>query len=155
MKKLLLVLSLVALSSAAFAQYPKFQKHTLMDTYISEGFVASVPPNYAPLDNVHTISCPGTSGTCTFQLDAWVDARYLEGNTNALDICFYVDGVNTGLYVNCYGTNLPLDGSLIEISTSLSKDGIPAGNHTVQTFIFTGYGAQVFYYNSNYKVFKP
>ena len=128
-----------------------------MDTYISEGYVANpVPPGYIPLDNIHTISCPGTSGTCTFKLDAWVDARYLGSVPNFMAICFYVDGVNTGPFGRCLGqTDFPSDGSLIETSTSLSKDGIPAGNHTVQTRIVTNSGAQVYYYNSNYTVYKP
>jgi len=156
MKKLLLVLSFVALSSAAFAQYPKFQKHTLMATYISEGYAASLPPADAPLDAVHTISCPGTSGTCTFQLDAWVDARYIGTDTDEIAVCFYMDGVNIGPNGSCYySAVLPLDGSTLEISTSLSKDGIPFGNHTVQTHIYTTHGCDVFYYNSTYKVYKP
>jgi hypothetical protein len=156
MKKLLLVLGFVALTSVAFAQFPKFQKHTLVETYISEGYVASAPPHDAPLDAVHTISCPGTSGTCTFQLDAWVDARTPVTDTNPIAICFYVDGSNINSHGNCYYSgNLPLDGSFLEASTSLSKDGIPVGDHTVQTRIYTADGAEVFYYNANYKVYKP
>jgi hypothetical protein len=154
MKKLLLVLTFAALTSVAFAQFPTFRKHTLMATYISEGYVQSVPPGYAPIDALHTISCPGTSGTCTFQLDAWVAAGNSGTYTSLIELCFYVDGSSVPTYCH-YSGELPLDGSTLEVSTSLSKDGIPVGAHTVQTLIYTSYGAVIYHYNSNYKVYKP
>jgi len=164
MKKLLVVLSLVALASSAFAQssnrvmgragtpqFPTFGKHTLMATYISAGDPGTtLPAGDSPVDSVHTISCPGTSGTCLFQIDAWVQLGRGTGSPAA--ICLYVDGsmVNGGCY---YSGDVPDD--YIQVSSSINAPGIAAGKHTVQTHVYLDGGANIGYYNINYKVFKP
>lgn len=167
MKKLLLVLSFVALASFAFAQssshvpgsaeappFPSFGKHTLMATYISNGNLnADLPAGDSPVDAVHTISCPGTSGTCLFQADSWVQVG--EGTSTQVGICFYVDGklVNEGCF---WGAEVLGDGNYLQVSTSVNAPGLSVGNHEVQTHIFFATaGARVGYYNTNYKVFKP
>jgi hypothetical protein len=165
MKKLLVALTLMALASLAFAQssskatggtaapqFPSFGKHTLTGTYISNGDLGtSVPEGDSPLDAVHTISCPGTSGTCLFQIDAWVQVG--RGTGAPVAICFYVDGSLVG---NCYYSEDVPD-NYIQVSTSTNAPGISLGSHTVQTHLYIGGtgGANVGYYNINYKVFKP
>ena len=166
MKKLLVFLTLMTVAGLAFAQsgkmmgnaeggqaYPSFGSHTLKATYISNGALGTtVPGGDSPIDAVHTISCPGTSGTCLFQADSWVQAG--RGTGDPIAICFYVDGslVNGACY---YDGDVP--DSFLQVSTSINAQGISVGAHTVQTHIYIGGsgGAQLGYYNINYKVYRP
>ena len=165
MKKLLLVLGFLALASCAFAQssshtpesaeapkFPAFAKHTLMATYISNGYLGTVEPSDSPIDAVHTVSCPGTSGTCLFQADAWVQIGW--GTYGGVALCLYVDGSEAG---TCYYSGeVPQDGGWVNVSTSVNAPGISVGNHTVRTYIqLSSNPVTVGYYNINYKVFKP
>jgi len=165
MKKLLLVLGFLALASCAFAQsssptqesaeapqFPTFAKHTLMATYISNGYLGTVEPSDSPIDAVHTVSCPGTSGTCLFQADAWVQIG--RGTYGGVALCLYVDGSEAG---TCYYSGeVPQDGGWVNVSTSVNAPGISVGNHKVQTHIYlTNNTATVGYYSIDYKVFKP
>ena len=165
MKKLLLVLGFVAFASFAFAQSssqtpesaaapksPAFAKETLMATYVSSGAPYTVAPfGDSPIDAVHTVSCPGTSGTCLFQADAWVQIG--QGTFGQVAICLYVDGSQAG---TCYYSGEePQDGGWVNVSTSVNAPGISVGNHTVRTHLQLANGATLGYYNINYKVFKP
>jgi len=55
--------------------------HVLQRTYISTGALFTFfPASFASaVDKPQTITCPGTSGTCTIQADHWVE---VSGTTN-------------------------------------------------------------------------
>jgi hypothetical protein len=166
MKKLLLVLGFLALASCAFAQssghtpesavapkFPAFAKETLMATYVSSGAPFTIAPfGDSPIDAAHTVSCPGTSGTCLFQADVWVEIGW--GTYGQVSICLYVDGSEAG---TCYDSGqVPQDGGWVNVSSSVNAPGISVGNHKVQTHIYlTNNTATVGYYSIDYKVFKP
>ncbi len=168
MKKLLLVLTFVALAGLAFAQsssnvmgsneagqnFLTFGSHTLKATYVSTGDLADyIPAGYQPIDGVNSVSCPGTSGHCIIQSDAWVEVGDFPYTLNKVAICLYVDG--TLVNGTCWWSGeVPADYSYFQASTSLNTT-VPPGKHTVQTQVSTTYGAVVGYYNINYKVFKP
>ena len=167
MKKLLLVLGFVALASFAFAQssshtpesaeapqFPAFAKHTLVATYVSSGDPSNViAPGTSPIDAVHSISCPGPTGTCLLQVDSWVQIGW-GSYSDQVAICIYVDGSQAG---SCYwGGDVPEYGRWVNVATSLNVPGLSVGNHTVQTYIEEANNPLTLgYYNINYKVFKP
>ena len=129
--------------------------HVLQRTYISTGALfAFFPASFASaVDQPQTITCPGTSGTCTIQADHWIE---VSGTTNGNESwgCLAVDGV---LDANC-GYNddkVRPDGSPGQITSSHATSGIPVGTHTVQTFVGSVGGVNVYYYNINYRVYKP
>lgn len=171
MKRLLFVLCVLTLANLAFAQsgslipesaeapqfqFPTFAKHTLITTYVSSGapFMVVNPGVATPIDAVHTISCPGTTGTCLLQVNSWVQI----GNgieADEISICVHVDGSQG--FANCYtGGVVQIYGRWVNVATSLNFPGLSVGNHTVQTYIFEGNNPlTVGYYNINYEVFKP
>lgn len=112
-----------------------------------------INPGFSPIDAVHTISCPGTTGTCLLQVNSWVQIG--SGSYgDQVAICIHVDGSQAG---NCYdGGAVPEYGRWVNVATSLNVPGLSAGNHTVQTYMFEGNSPlTVGYYNMNYQVFKP
>jgi hypothetical protein len=131
--------------------------HVLDRTYIANGnygmFVAA--STNVQIGPQITVECPGTSGTCTIQADMWIqngNGSDKKANENA--ICLEVDGVTSS---GCPYTSgeTPIDGGFVQSSSSQSISGITTGNHTVQTYFSTVDGAQVNYYNSTYRVYKP
>jgi len=165
MSKLLKVTLLLVLAVGSFGLYSGAQdspealatKHVLEGTYINNGnFNGSVSAGtWTPVDTKLTVPCPGTSGTCTIEADMWVD-NWLSGeaSSNSVTICLYVDDVQTS---GCaYATSeTPPDGSHNHASTSQPLSGLAPGNHTVQTYFYSDYGAFLEYYAVNYRVYKP
>jgi len=132
-------------------------KHALQGSYNNNGdYSTSVAAStYTPIDSQLTVACPGTSGTCTIQADMWIgngNANF-SGNVNA--ICLYVDGSPASADCNFVTGVTPSDFSFLNASTSQGVSGVPHGNHTVQTYFFSEHGADVGYYNTNYRVCKP
>jgi hypothetical protein len=163
MNKLLKATSLLVLAVGSFGVYSAAQgrsqtlatNHVLKGTYITNGnYNATVPAaTYTPIDTQLTVSCPGTSGTCTIEADMWVDnSGSGSGNINA--ICVYVDGAQTAL---CPYENMetPVDGTHVFSSASEPVSGLAPGTHTVQTYYYAANGAFVEYHTTNYRVYKP
>jgi hypothetical protein len=132
--------------------------HVLQRTYFSSGdYLATFfPAGFSPVDQALTVSCPGTTGTCTFEADQWVENGDNGGGapTNGFAICFYIDG--SSVPIGCFYTNdTPNDGTSVTGSQSYNVSGIPHGNHTVQTYLFTTSGTPVEGFAITYRVFKP
>jgi hypothetical protein len=130
-------------------------KRVLQGTYNNLGHYDNsvAGDTFTPIDTQLTVSCPGTSGTCTIQADMWVENgdATTAGNSNA--ICLYVDGKPA---VTCDDSGETLsDRSFTQNSSSQSVSGLTHGNHTVQTYFFSVNGAYLGYYASNYRVYKP
>jgi|SRR6516164_3752302 hypothetical protein len=130
--------------------------HVLKGTYISSGTLggAFLPPGtYSAVDAPQTITCPGTSGTCTIQADHWVELSGTTAN-NTVWVCLAVDGVFDS---NCgfIDDKIRPDGSWQQVTSSHATSAVPYGTHTVQTFIDSYYGAEGAYFNINYRVYKP
>jgi hypothetical protein len=165
MKKMLLLVTVVALASFASAQssnamgrktvtkdFPNSGHHTLKNTYINANAAdVAEAAGFNAIDAPTTVLCPGTSGTCIIQADEWIQLNGAAGNRVA--ICFYVDGTAVD---GCYFTGETLaDGLFMQQSTSHASNAVSAGNHTVQTVLYTDVGAFVAFYNFNYRVYKP
>ena len=130
--------------------------HALQRNYFSSGshFGAFLPAfTYSAVDGAQTVVCPGTSGTCTIQADHWIE---LKGSTAGNEAwgCLAVDGV---LDPNCgfLDNKIPPDGGWVQATSSHLVSGVPAGTHTVQTFVNSLLGVNAAYFNINYRVFKP
>jgi len=169
MKKLFLALTFVVFANLAFAQSSStmerpntpqaltFGKHTLVANYISNGVSASnttVSNGQVPLDNVRSISCPGTTGTCVFQIDAWVQVGGSSFAGSDFAVCLVLDGalVNNTCF---FSGEIPANGSFSQMSSSITTGAVKAGTHKVQTQMFTTGGAEIGFFTINYKVFKP
>jgi hypothetical protein len=131
-------------------------KHVLEGTYNSSGnFDATVTPSNATAISLPlTISCPGTTGTCTIQADMWIQNGAQTSNHNTNLVCLYIDGAPLA-FCDFEAGESPNDGTLVQTSSSQGVSGLARGNHTVQTYFWTENGAYVGYYNSNYRVYKP
>jgi hypothetical protein len=135
-------------------------KHPLVTTYYTSGTLngAFIPPlTYAPVDAPQTISCPGTSGTCTIIADHWIELRNhggVSGAGNLTQGCLYVDGIPAN---NCgfVEGEAPPDGSWFQSASSQAASGVVHGSHMVQTFAFCNGGCDVAYFQVNYRVYKP
>jgi len=132
--------------------------HVLQRTYFSHGNLNATffPAGFSPVDQPLTVSCPGTTGTCTFEADQWVENGVNGGgaSTNEFALCFYIDG--SSVPIGCFYTNVtPNDGTAVTGSQSYNVSGILHGNHTVQTYLFTTAGAPVEGFAITYRVYKP
>src|SRR5271166_2257359 len=81
MNKILKVTSLLALAVASFSIYSGAQQsqavstnHVLKGTYITnaQGNINIAATTLTGIGPVLTVSCPGTTGTCTVQADLWI-----------------------------------------------------------------------------------
>src|SRR5215469_18783758 len=131
-------------------------KEVLQGTYINSGVAGiSVPADtYTPIDNLLTVVCPGTTGTCSIQADMWVQngGTGTSGNWNL--VCLYVDG-NPAPFCNYLADETLADGNFVNSTSSDIVRGLSLGNHTVQTIFYSFNGTKVFHHHSNFKVFKP
>jgi hypothetical protein len=155
MNKLLKIMSLSVLAVASFSIYSEAQatKHVLQGTYISNGnYNADVnPETYTPITPQLIVDCPGT-GTCTIEADMWVqNSNGTEQSPNS--VCFYVDGIQSG---GCpYAGGATTSGYFETLSSSWPVSGLAAGEHTVQTYVYSVHGEFVGFFNVNYRVYKP
>ena len=130
----------------------------LQGTYIDviSGIGTTIPAGaLTPIGNAVTVSCPGTSGTCTIQGDMWVTNG--GGNTtgNELEVCLFVDGNRVDPYCYGYAGMTPSDGTYFVVSSSQSLSGLALGSHTVQTYFWSQKGCEVTYRHTTYTVYKP
>lgn len=135
---------------------PTTIKHVLMGTIIntcgSSCSSGSFPAGgTTPIDAPTTVTCPGTSGTCTLEADQVLQVG-VPGSL--VGLCFYVDGtlVNGACF---YTDETPADGSFTQTHTTQSISGVPHGTHMVQSFVYSSVGGVYDYYNFDYRVYKP
>jgi hypothetical protein len=132
-------------------------KHALSTTYLTSGTLGggALPPGiFTPIDAPQTISCPGTSGTCTIVADHWIELIGAGGSGNLIDGCLYVDGVADSNCSFIEGETNP-DGTWSQTSSSHATSGVLHGTHTVQTFGFCAAGCNAAYFQVSYRIYKP
>lgn len=149
-----LVVGLVIVSVAVAALAAT--NHVLQKSYISQGtLVGAFFPafTYTAVDSPQTVTCPGTSGTCTIQADHWVEMKG-SSPANQAWVCLAVDGTLDN-FCGFLDDKIPPDGSWVQATSSHNVSGVPVGTHTVQTFANSQAGINVSYFNINYRVYKP
>jgi hypothetical protein len=102
------------------------------------------------LINGTTLTCPGTSGTCTYSGSNWLQ---IDANaTSNWALATAVDGnlIGVGPFLGPVGTDFSAN------SWTDAQSGISFGSHTIQTFAFMRDNtATARNYTFEYKVFKP
>jgi hypothetical protein len=128
--------------------------HVLIKTYLHTGdFGAAAPAGvYTPIDAKTTISCP--KGPCTIfaHMLAENGDGTSTGNTSVLRL--YVDGVPTADSDWLVGIT-PSDGSFVNVTQDTQLNNLGTGNHTVQMFYYTIFGAFVAHYAVSYTLYEP
>jgi hypothetical protein len=107
---------------------------------------------FTPVDAATTVTCPGTSGTCTFEADQDIEVSAV---SSGIALCFAVDGafVDGGCF---FAAETPADGSAVQTHTTISLSGVLHGTtHTVQTYVDSGVSGVFNYYNVDYRIYKP
>jgi hypothetical protein len=129
-------------------------EHILVGTYLSVGNGAGAtvdPATFTPVDTTPTtVFCPGT---CTILANQFVQTAGTQSGNN-FGICLYVDGLL--IPSGCFYSNDTLsDGTFVMGETSNWETGLPAGDHTVQTVIYSHLGCFLGEYNLQYIVYEP
>jgi len=131
-------------------------KHVLQATYNNSGDFQNLvgPETYTPIDTPVAFVCPGTTGTCTIQVDFWLENGAASNSDNFNVVCIYLDGA---AIPQCEFTSglTPSDASFAEATTSVTVSGLAPGTHYAQTYFWSRYGALVDYFDSNYRIYKP
>ncbi|MGD0417528.1 MAG: hypothetical protein ABSA80_19380 [Terriglobales bacterium] len=164
MNRILKVISLLALAVVSFCVYSGAQatpeatstNHVLKGTYITnaQGVIDITAKTLTDIGPTLTVSCPGTTGTCTVQADLWIKVNGPSTSGNYIFLCFTVDGSETSGCTESSGETAS-DGSAMINSTSLSTSGVAAGTHSVQMLFYAYDASVVDYYNATYRVYKP
>jgi hypothetical protein len=160
MNKPFKVMSLLVLAVASFSLYSAAQstKHVLQGTYNFNGanwgdVAASVLTTIGP---DLTVTCPGTSGTCTVQTEFWIGYDGGDYSWNDTYMCFALDGASPEVSECEAGSgNVPSNGSKAITSMSLWIPNVAPGNHIVNITFYANNGAYIGYYDADAKVYKP
>jgi hypothetical protein len=131
--------------------------HVLQATYINSGFFggAVISANtFTPIDTQLTVLCPGTSGTCSINADMLVQNGNATVGSNNNRVCLYVDGV-PGPHCDYFTDETTTDAFYINAVQSDIVSGLAHGNHTVQMFFWSAFGAGVSHFQATYTVYKP
>jgi hypothetical protein len=144
-------------SASALAPQPEVAgiNHVLERTYINSatpGFFNSVAAGMQPIDALTSIVCPGTTGTCTIEVDQNIQL-YATSSSDVVSLCFVVDGSSPECPSLVDPT--PAPGTFIDVTFQQKISGVSHGSHTVQSAIETSNGIDVGYYTFTYRVYKP
>jgi hypothetical protein len=153
----LLVLGVCGVVAAQDAPAMGSSRHALRGTYIDEGsyMPALIVPAgmWTNVGNPVTLTCPGMSGTCTVQLDAFIQNGNGMSMGNQYQVCFCLDGMRVA---DCQVVgSTPSDGTLVIGAASELVKMVSPGTHMVQAVVWSMNGMSVFHYTSNYRVYKP
>jgi hypothetical protein len=112
---------------------------------------ANLPVGTFVLIDGTTLTCPGTSGTCTYSGSNWLQ---IDANaTSNWTLLTAVDGTFIGVggpFLGPVGTDFSAN------SWTDARSGFPFGSHTIQTFAYMRDStATARNYTFEYKVFKP
>ncbi len=129
--------------------------HVLKGTYFNSGnWGGTFFPGNADysVDNQLTVACPGTT-TCTIEADMWVEEGWASAASTG-GLCFDVDN---GAEFYCWDSHYidelyPNVGSFSQI---YSYGDLKPGTHTVQTYLYSGSGTDVWQYYITYHVYAP
>lgn len=131
--------------------------HVLKNTYLRQGaYEANVPAaTYTALDTAITVACP--AGPCS--INAHMVAENGEGSAtgNASTLVVYVDGKGvSGVSECCWIVGeTPADGSFVNVSQDLYINELATGNHTIQLYYYSEFGAYVAHWEAAYTLYEP
>jgi hypothetical protein len=165
MKKMLLVVIVVALASFASAQStnamgrPSVKSdtpaalvhHILKNMSNTTGTSFTVGAGFTAVDSPNTVLCPGTAGSCLLQAQQWAEVGG-NGSGGRVALCFFVDGNDIN---GCFFNGEMLADANYTMFSVAQGTTVTHGSHTVQTFVYSDAGGGGGFYNFNYSVYKP
>jgi hypothetical protein len=114
--------------------------------------VVTVESGFQPIDGVQSFTCPGTT-TCSFTAEQNVQVTGTAAN-NRWAICTQIDGNFMDKPVCPILGVVPT--TILEAgSFAQSQTGLTPGAHTVQTFLWTDFGATRIFYEIIYRYYRP
>ena len=130
--------------------------HVLQRTYVNSaapsGF-GSVPAGEQPIDPLTTITCPGTTGTCTIEFDQSIQLYATSSSSDDFSLCAELDDSSSDCPTLV--APIPAPGTYFNVTFSQKFSGVSHGSHKVRTAIDTAYGIDVGYYTFTCRVYKP
>jgi len=133
--------------------------HVLKATYINSVRPTSLsvlPSGLVAIDPTTTITCPGTTGTCTIEFEQNIQVIGQTDN-NDFNFCVSQDGSivppgcpSSGEIPNGHGS-----ANAFVFSFTQKRSGVSVGTQTVQTLIDSVSGGQIGFYTMIYRVYKP
>jgi hypothetical protein len=133
---------------------PPVVKHVLVGTYSNVNRPASfsaLAGGTTAVDPVTTITCPGTSGTCTIEYDQNMQFGFGTSG-DSFSFCIALDG-------SIVSPGCPTSGAfptgVAAVSFSQEVTGVSHGTHTVQSLVQSGFGGSIGFYTETYRVYKP
>jgi hypothetical protein len=140
----------VKVKGAAPAQVTVAAGKLLKTVIVANGFSgATVGGGFNAVDSPHVINCAATKAPCTFEGIMMVQfASGVGGETpGPWAICLNVDGnYNTCPYMNNGANN----GFFTAATATGYISTLPAGNHTVQTYLYTSNGTTIYNFDIAY-----
>ena len=128
--------------------------HALSATYFSWGNIQrEVGAGYQAIDAPTKVSCQSASG-CTIGVEQQVQVGLVKTSNNGWAICTQVDGNYIDTPGCAWQGYIPPNGFYI-VGSFAQQTSVAFGSHTVQTFIYTTYGAQEDTFNIIYRVYQP
>jgi len=164
MNRILKVTSLLALAVVSFRVYSGAQEtsatlstnHVLKETYNTYGLGATISAaTLTAIGPALTVSCPGTTGTCTIEADVLAQVGDSKASGNYIYLCATLDGAGAANGCKKESGTTPTDGTYVNMPTSFFFSGVATGTHSVQMMIYTVDNCAVYYYSSTYRVYKP
>ena len=130
--------------------------HALITTLINWGNDNNVAlgSGYQPVDLPTPVHCPNAAG-CTIGVEAHVQLGGNGKSTNAWAICAQVDGNYISTPGCPFQGYLPVSTYLWTVGSWSQQTSVPAGDHPVETSVYTDYGAFKDTYNIIYRVYPP
>jgi hypothetical protein len=126
--------------------------HVLNGTYFTFGNnVVPVGAGFQALDIPTTVTCANSNG-CAIGIEQQVQMGENTTATNRWAICSQVDGLFLSTPYCPYVGYLPTDGSFMAASFA-QQTSVATGSHTVQTYVYTDYGASESIYTIIYRVY--
>jgi hypothetical protein len=105
------------------------------------------------IDSPLAFTCP--SGGCTVTAEVHVQLGLNTISSNVAGLCSDLDGFDMPPQGCPSVVTIPTDDSFVAPAFDFAQSGVTAGNHTLQTFVFTDDGARRSRYVITYRLYTP
>ena len=105
------------------------------------------------IDSPLTFTCP--SGGCTVAAEIHVQLGLNTISGNTVGLCSNLDGSNMPPQGCPVAGTIPTDDSFVAYSFEFAQNGVTAGQHTLQSFVYTSDGARRSRYLITYRLYTP
>jgi hypothetical protein len=126
-------------------------KQTLLGTYFQSGdSISPVTGGSTPLDTPNKVTCPAGQ-TCTITATISVQVGGNSTDENRYGVNSKIDGDTAG--ESPILGEIPTDGSYAGDTWTSEQTGVAAGKHTVESYLYTDYGATLGLWSVTYSLY--